>query len=88
MSGFYQERYHAVRLDANGSYTFSAGTPTNTAGFLCTATGTLTATRASGAVVINAFPVTAGVYHPMPFHIGQGATISLAGGAAGTLGVS
>jgi hypothetical protein len=88
LADFIQERYHAYPIAVNGTYAFPSGTPTNLAGFLCITSGTLTATRATGAILINAFPVTAGVYYPMPFHIGAGASVTLAGGASGTLGVS
>lgn len=88
MSDFMQERYHAVPLAVNATYLFPSGTPTGLSGFLCVTSGTFTATRLSGTILINAFPVTAGVYYPMPFLLGQNGTVTLAGGASGTLGVS
>jgi hypothetical protein len=88
MSGFLQERYHAVPLAVNASYTFPSGTPTSISGFLCVTAGTITVTRQSGTIVINGFPCAAGVYYAMPFIIGQNGVVTLAGGASGTLGVS
>lgn len=57
------------------------------AGFLPTISGTLTCTDDDGAVPINAVPVTAGVFVriPLAFHTTSGGTVSLGGGAAGTL---
>jgi len=57
------------------------------AGFLCTATGTLTVTDANGTVLVSAVPVTAGAFTRIPlfFQTGAGGTVSLAGNAAGTL---
>jgi hypothetical protein len=88
MADFYQERYHAVAIGVNGVFNFPSGTPTNLAGFLCVTSGTLTAARANGQVLISGFPCTAGVYYPMPFHLGMNGVVTLAGGASGTLGVS
>lgn len=61
----------------------------NVGGFLATVSGTLTLTDKDGTVLVSAVPVTAGVYTPLPFIFtgSQGATVTLAGGAAGTLAV-
>ncbi len=61
-------------------------------GFLCRTTGTITARNLAGVAFVDAHPVTAGVYYPLPFLIqnplnGTGGTFSTAGGASGTLGV-
>lgn len=88
MSDWFQERYHAVNLGANGTYTFPSGVSGNSAGFLCVTAGTITITRSSGSVVVNAFPVTAGVYYPMPFIIGMNGTVTLLAGASGTFSYS
>lgn len=88
MSNILQERYQPVALGANATYTFPQGYPSSVAGFLCVTAGTITVTRESGLVVINAFPCSAGVYYPMPFHVGHNSVVTLAGGASGTLGVS
>lgn len=57
------------------------------AGFLCTASGTLTVTDESGNVLLNAFPVTAGTFTRIPMFLttSAGGKVTLAGGAAGTL---
>lgn len=61
-------------------------------GFLCQTTGTLTVEVAdlAGAFVaiLTAFPVTAGVYYPMPFYLSaRGARFTTAGGASGLVAV-
>ena len=88
MSNLIQERYVPVPLAENTTYQFPAGCPIGVSGFLCVSSGTLTLTRADGVVVINGVAVTAGNYLPMPFYVDSGAVVVLAGGAAGTLGVS
>lgn len=71
-----------VSLDVHGS---ALG------GFLAVTSGTLTVTAAdalgNGAVVlVNAVPVTAGIYTPIPLDVpATGYTVALAGGASGTL---
>jgi hypothetical protein len=58
------------------------------AGFLCTVAGTITVTDSDGTVLLNAFPITANglfIKIPLYFRSAQGGTVSLAGGAAGTL---
>ncbi len=55
-------------------------------GFLCVTAGTLTITRLNGVDALTAFPVSAGVYYPIPIYLGSvGGTATLAGGASGTL---
>lgn len=54
-------------------------------GFICVTSGTLTVTRENGTTALNAFPVTAGVYHPIPMDLTSGSTLTLAGGASGTI---
>jgi len=78
----FQEAYSAQAMAANA--TFQPGS--FIAGFLAKTGGTLTLTDAAGVVRVDAVPVTAGVYTPMPFFTGgPGATVTLAGGASGTL---
>ena len=57
------------------------------AGFLCTVSGTLTVTDADSTVLVNALPVTAGAFVRLPILsvTNAGMTVTLAGGAAGTL---
>ena len=70
------------------TFVFPQGSPTGIGGFLCITAGTITVTRADGVVIINAFPMTAGTYIPMPFYLGAGATVVLGAGASGVLGTS
>lgn len=78
-----QERYSALPMAANTSVTL---TGLSIAGFACKTTGTITIVDAKGTTIVDAFPVTAGVYHPFPFYLqGTGGTVTLAGGAVGTL---
>lgn len=84
-----KERYSPIVLAANGSATL---TGSMVGGFLCITSGTITITGLTDAgasrTIVNALPVTAGVYYPIPFYIGEkGGTVTLAGGASGTLGV-
>lgn len=83
-----QERYHAAAVGVNSTYKAGSGAATGIAGFLAVTAGTLTATRADGTIVVNALPVSAGVYYPIPFLMGHEFTVTLAGGASGTIGVS
>ena len=82
----FQEAYVPANIGVNG--TFSPGS--FIAGFLAKTTGTLTVTNSQGTVFLDAIPVTAGVYTPMPFLTGGpgpagNPTVTLAGGASGTL---
>lgn len=56
-------------------------------GFLCVTGGTLTVTDSAGTVEVNALPVTAGIYYPIPIRFGGagGGVVTLAGGASGTV---
>ena len=81
-----RERFRPQPVAANGSFAIKGP---NLGGFLATVAGTLTLTDADGTVLVNAVPVAAGAYVPLPFVFAtsQGATVQLAGGAAGTLAV-
>lgn len=82
MANKFQEAYVAENIGVNG--TFAPGS--FVAGFLAKTSGTFTLTGPLGAVLIDAVPVTAGVYTPMPFMTrGPGAIVTLGGGASGTL---
>jgi hypothetical protein len=85
MSSVIQERYNIYPLGVNATFTAPSGTPVALGGFLCITSGNVTVTKQDGAVVIAAFPVTAGAYAPMPFYIGNEFTFVLAGGASGSL---
>jgi hypothetical protein len=56
------------------------------AGFTCVISGSLTLRdRAAGSVFVDALPVSAGVYHPLPYSMPNGAYVTLTGGAKGTI---
>jgi hypothetical protein len=78
-----KESYAAHPIAANGTYKCGA----SIAGFLCTVAGTLTVTDGDGTVLVNALPVAVGPFIRIPlfFRTTQGNTVTLAGGAAGTL---
>ena len=78
-----QERYTPKPMAANSTYTL---TKQGIAGFLPTVNGTITVVDGDGTTVLNAYPVTAGVFARLPMYLqsNQG-SITLAGGAAGTL---
>ncbi len=86
MSDYVQERYNPVQMGVNATYTIPNG---SIGCFLCQTSGTLTLTRGNTAVpVLTNFPVTSGQYLRIPFLLGiHGGTVTLAGGASGTLGV-
>jgi hypothetical protein len=79
-----KEHYAAHPMAANSSRVCGV----TLAGFLCTVAGTLTVTDANGTVLLNAMPITAnGLFIRLPFlsETSAGMTVTLAGGAAGTL---
>ena len=83
-----RERFNPVPMAANTAYEVKG---LQIAGFLPTVSGTLTvagkaADGLTAVTFVNAVPVTAGVYVPLPcsFTV-PGTTVTLAGGAAGTL---
>lgn len=79
-----KEGYAAHPMAANSTRNCGAGI----AGFLCTVAGTLTVTDADGTVLVAALPVTANglfIRIPLLFKSTSGGTVTLAGGAAGTL---
>lgn len=83
-----QERYTPIPIAANTTVTVRGSA---LGGFLCTTSGTLTVIRNDGGgnttTLINAMAVTASVYYPLPFFLGQnGGTVTTAGGAVGLLG--
>lgn len=81
-----RERYRPQLMGVDTSYTVRGG---QIAGFLTKTAGTLTLTAADGTVLINAHPLSAGIYTPMPFILPttEGATVLLGGGASGTLAI-
>lgn len=91
-----QERYHPFVVGVNTTVSLADSTE-QIAGFLAKTAGTLTVVNNRGVTIVDAVPVTAGVYLPLPFILrgnggGAGAlnlnrpTVTTAGGASGTLG--
>jgi hypothetical protein len=86
-----QERFSPYPVAANTTINVAAS---GLGGFLCKTAGTISCVRAASGgqpslTIIDAHPVSAGVYYPLPFYLGtQGGTFTTAGGASGTLGVS
>jgi hypothetical protein len=80
------ERFTAYVMGANSSLKV---TRQSIGGFLAKTGGTVTVTNDNGVVIVDAHPVTAGLYYPMPFLLQTttGGTVSLAGGASGVLAV-
>lgn len=89
MSKIY-ERYTPVPVAVDTTVTIHSS---SVGGFLAKTAGTITvvANAADGkaqTTIVDAHPVTAGAYVPMPFFLGKsGGTVTTAGGASGTLGV-
>lgn len=87
-----RERFGPVPMGVDESRTVGA---IALGGFLAVTSGTLTVTTPSGQIgvadvtLVNAVPVTEGIYTPMPFSMptSQGFTVTLADGASGTLAV-
>lgn len=83
-----RERYNGIPIGVSGNYTVRG---THIAGFLATVSGTLTVTGTaadgtSAVTFVNALPVTAGQYVKIPLEVTAAPlTVTLAGGAAGTL---
>jgi len=81
---FVYSRYTPAPIGVNGSVT---KIPANQTGcFSCVTTGTLSITDSQGVAVLTAFPVTLGTFYYIPFYTAGGFTVTLAGGASGTLG--
>lgn len=81
--GMIKQYYRPQPMAANSAY--SAAT-VHIAGFLATVAGTITITDADGTVQVNALPLTLGFNNiPILLNTSMGATVQLAGGAAGTL---
>jgi hypothetical protein len=79
------ERFNPLAVGVNSTSNITGAA---VGGFLAYTNGTVTITKSDGTVVVNALPVTAGVFHPIPFYIGHnGGTVTTAGGASGVLGV-
>lgn len=85
---FVRERFNPVLMAANASYVVRGP---HIGGFLAKTGGTLTITSQSAdglssITLVDAIPVTAGIYTPIPIIFpSTGATVTLASGASGTL---
>lgn len=79
----FKERYTPYPIAANGSQIVPGQ---QLGGFIVTTAGTITIVS-QGITLLNAQPVTAGQYLPLPILLpaNGGATITLAGGASGLL---
>jgi hypothetical protein len=79
-----REHYRTQPLTANAVYRVGGA---HIAGFLPTVSGTLTITDMDGTVLVDTLPVTAGTWVRIPllFETSAGGTVTLGGGAAGTL---
>lgn len=80
-----KERYNPEVIGVNATVTLTADA---VGGFLAKTAGTITVVDGAGTTIVDAHPVTAGGYFPMPFFLQRaGGTVTTAGGASGTLGV-
>ena len=81
------EQYHPQPISDGEAYDLPFGK--SVAGFLCTTDGTLTIYDGRGSLVVNTLPVTAGVYHPIPFFLatGQLGRIEADNGASGVIAI-
>jgi hypothetical protein len=77
-----QERYDAKPIGVNTSV--SIGAP-SIGGFLAKTGGTISIVNSAGVTIVDAHPVSAGGYYPLPFTIGSGGTFTTADGASGTI---
>ncbi len=79
-----RERFRAQPMGANASYKVGGA---SIGGFICVTSGTLTVTDADATVLVNGVAVTAGLMIAIPifFNTSAGGTVTLAGGAVGTL---
>lgn len=82
----YKEVYSPYPIAANSVFNASESQLNQLGGFIATTAGTITI-ASQGITLLNAQPVAAGQYLPLPMWLpGQGGvTVTLAGGASGTL---
>lgn len=80
----FKERYTPTPMAANATARFNGS---QLGGFLAITGGTLTIADDNTTAVLTAFPVAAGQYVPLPILVNTptGGTVTLAGGASGTL---
>lgn len=79
-----QERYSPEVVGVNATITIYSD---SIGGFLAKTAGTITVVDEHGVTIVDAFPVAAGAYYPLPFYLGSGvnSTFTTAGGASGTV---
>lgn len=79
-----RERYTPVTVPVNSTVKFTSN---SVGGFLAITSGTVTITDGDGDTVVDGLPVTAGVFHSIPFFIkNQAASVTTSNGASGVLG--
>jgi len=84
----FKEAYTPYPIATNGNISLDC---TQLGAFIATTAGTLTVVDKSGLTLLNAQPVSAGQYLPLPFLVASrtaannNATVTLAGGASGLL---
>lgn len=78
-----KEAYTPYRVTANATLAIQGP---SMGGFLCTVAGSVTVRDSSNTILVDALPVTAGIYYPIPLRFGGAGDGSLvcSGGAAGT----
>lgn len=76
------ERYQPLTVGVNSTVVINKN---SIGGFLCQVGGTITITNSTGSVTyINVFPVTAGVYYPIPIYLNHNTSwFTTASGASG-----
>jgi hypothetical protein len=85
---FVRERFNPVPMAADSTYLIRGA---HMGGFLAKTAGTITITTPSAdglttITIVDAVPLTAGIYTPIPVMFPyRTATVTLAGGASGTL---
>lgn len=81
--GIERERYTMYPMAANTTFVLRNY---SIAGFLAKTGGTITVTDLNNVVRVDAIPITAGQYLPIPGMLQtSGGTVTLGGGASGTL---
>lgn len=81
-----QEKYSPLVLGVSATALVPGASAVGS--FLAVTAGTLTLAKSDGTVILNAFPVAAGQVAYLNLRTGHNFTVTLAGGASGTLGVT
>lgn len=84
----FQERYTPIPMAADSTFTMNSVNAIG--GFIAVTAGTITVARQNQSggytTILNAFPVSAGAVYGLPMYVSaHGGTVTLAGGASGTL---